>query len=638
MTNFSTHFSNILNKIHDPQVDHLEKEAAAPPIPIPLYIGIAIRRNGNGNGYRFGIYVHDGFWSYDFYREKSSDGTTAQVNEDIVQFIKNYQKDKQCKIAMAGLTNGQDWLLHDLGRKLWFDLDIVPCYLKSSGGSLDEKSCSAARKTIQHISPTGIPGLCRIDVGFRHEVEVDANGKLSFCSLDDYKPFMKDDTWKQILQTSELVRSRGKRIVFFNSTPQGGGVAIIRHSTIRFFKLLGINAHWFVMKPNPEVFEITKKKFHNVLQGVAPKDTEFTDANAATYEKWCMTNVDSYWKDEDSPVTKADVIVIDDPQPSGMIPLLKKINPHATFVYRSHIEVRSDLIKDPDTIQNRVWRYLWKNISQCDIFISHPIDAFIPDDVKESTLHVEKMPAVTDPCDGLNKHLDEDSLKYYHLLFNRTAFDQIQRRVDFSRPYFIQISRFDPSKGIPDLIEAYLRFRENMNKEENQDGNEERFEIPQLVITGHGSIDDPEGTFIYRSIMTLLDGLKKTEYSDYVDDIIVVRLGPSDQMLNAILASAMCAFQMSHREGFEVKVSEALLKGVPVVAYASGGIPLQIRDGVDGHLLERRDVSAVTNIMHRLATDKDHLRYLQTHARNDNREWVLTPSNVLRWNQIMLRT
>lgn len=643
--------------VHDENAVHRHVDAV--PIPVPLYVGISLEipddhfgnddiadknnndnnDDNNNNGFpnetgdttcRYGIYVHDGFWSYD-YHEDHVDASTETMFESILDFLCSYQREKQCKIVIAGLVNCSEHILHMLGKKLWFELDIVPCILSASGRDLDEKACSAARKSQQWISPTGLPGLCKIEMGFRHEVEVDANGRIKFCSLDDYRNFFSEEIWAELLATSELIRRKDKRIVFFNSTPQGGGVAIIRHSTVRMFKMLNIDAHWFVMKPNPEVFEITKKKFHNVLQGVAPVDTEFTRQDRKLYEKWCKSNVDSYWSGNDSPLLSADMIVIDDPQPTGIIPWLKKLNSHAIYVYRSHIEMRSDLIRDGTTIQNRIWNYLWNNIRQCDVFVSHPVDRFVPDDVRESGMIVYKMPASTDPCDGLNKRLDDYSLRYYQLIFNRISFDQTERKVDFARPYFVQISRFDPSKGIPDLIDAYIKFRRQIAS----DSDLARLS-PQLVITGHGSIDDPEGSVVYRMVMKLLEN-KKREDAAIVENIVVVRLGPSDQLLNAILQGATCAFQLSHREGFEIKVSEALLKGVPVVAYRTGGISLQIRDEIDGHLLPAGDVDAVAETMKKLYCDKQHLSNLKRNAAFDNREWILTPSNVIHWNRLMLR-
>jgi alpha,alpha-trehalose phosphorylase (configuration-retaining) len=614
------------------------------PIPIPLYIGIALTSNAQRDSTKFGIYIYDGHWSYESYKEDentpSSIKSAACVKDKIIQFLKTYQRDHKCKIIIAGLVHCENQSLADLKRRLWFDLDILPCIIKATGTSLEETACSAARKASRYISPTGIPSLCRIQVGYRHEVEVDGNGSLTYCTLNDYKPFFTVETWDNLLKTTVAVSKRNKRIVFFNSTPQGGGVSIIRHSSIRLFKLLGIHAHWFVTKPNPEVFEITKKKFHNVLQGVAPssESAELTESDMRTYERWCESNVNAYWNNMDSPICKADVIVMDDPQCSGIIKLLKKINTTAKVVYRSHIEIRSDLTDCTNTVQHRVWNYLWENIRLCDIFVGHPVDRFIPESVKQSGMKIIQMPAVTDPCDGLNKPLDDFALRYHRLLFNRSAFDQMQNRVDFTRPYYIQIARFDPSKGISDLIHAYLGFRKKINSQSTFESSEHsNSSIPQLIISGHGSIDDPEASTIHSHIIDLLESIAKDDWvrQSVIPDIIIVRLGPSDQILNAILTGAECAFQLSHREGFEIKISESLLKGIPVVAYDSGGIPLQIRDGIDGYLVESGNVKQVAQLMYDLYRDKQHLSKLK-HGMFCNREWILTPSNIIRWNQMML--
>ena len=608
------------------------------PVPHPLFIGICLQYEWPA---QFGIYVHDGFWSYDFHnKEYTGDPVCTDkecrdddLHDEVIRYLQQYQVDHHCKIIMAGLVNStEDIRLRNLGRKLWKDLDILPCIINATGTSIDEKACSVARKTTQWLTPSLIPGLSKVHVGYRHEVEVDANGRMAFADLEDYQPFISPETWKEILQTSALVKEKGKRIVFFNSTPQGGGVAIIRHSTLRFFKLLGIDAHWFVMKPNPEVFEITKKKFHNVLQGVAPADTCLTEADKTLWQNWCKNNVESYWTEEDCPVSQADVIVIDDPQPSGMITRLKEINPTATFVYRSHIELRSDLIRDPTTETHKVFTFLWDQIQKCDIFISHPVAKFVPDIVKASSIKVIEMPAITDPIDGLNKNLDSYAENYYQLLFNRIELDQSGKRVDLSRPYFIQVARFDPSKGIPELIDSYMKFRKRKEVIAL-----DLQEIPQLVITGVGSVDDPEGSVLYDATIDKVKRLgKQKNGKEITEDIHVARLGPSDQMLNAMLTRALAAFQNSSREGFEVKVSEALLKGVPVVGTETGGIPLQIKDRHDGFLVPVGDIKRVAEVMSKLTIDKEYTKMLSTNAKKELREHVLTPVNVIRWNKILL--
>jgi len=54
----------------------------------------------------------------------------------------------------------------------------------------------------------------------------------------------------------------------------------------------------------------------------------------------------------------------------GLIPLIKKFRPDLPIVYRSHIEIRSDLVHIKGSPQEEVWKYLWNNIQLADLFIS----------------------------------------------------------------------------------------------------------------------------------------------------------------------------------------------------------------------------------------------------------------------------
>lgn len=119
--------------------------------------------------------------------------------------------------------------------------------------------------------------------------------------------------------------------------------------------------------------------------------------------------------------------------------------------------------------------FLWQFIQHADLFIAHPMDNFIPDVVPRK--NVVLMPATTDPLDGLNKSLDPWCTDYYQQVFNRVCIDQGANEVDWSRPYIVQVARFDPSKGIPDVLESYRLLREKMAA----NGIEE-FDTPQLVI------------------------------------------------------------------------------------------------------------------------------------------------------------
>ena len=152
--------------------------------------------------------------------------------------------------------------------------------------------------------------------------------------------------------------------------------------------------------------------------------------------------------------------------------------------------------------------------------------------------------------------------------------------------------------------------------------------IPQLVICGVGSVDDPDATLVYDETMAILDD---DTYTSIRHDICVARLPPIDTLLNALLRGAVVALQLSHREGFEVKVTEALKKGIPVIAYRAGGIPLQIQHGHGGFLVDVGGTGQVAEYLFQLLTD-DHLhRRMSDEATKNVTEEYWNVFQVLNW-------
>lgn len=304
---------------------------------------------------------------------------------------------------------------------------------------------------------------------------------------------------------------------------------------------------------------------------------------------------------------------------AGIIPYIKKLNPKCKLIFRSHIEIRSDLVSTPETEQNHVWTYLSQYVLQTDLFISHPVSSFIPPNIPSPKVLL--MPASTDPIDGLNKPLSVETIEYYQAVFNRISVDTTGRAIDFTRPYLVQIARFDPSKGIPDVIKAYELFRRKLKEK-----GVSREATPQLVLAGHGSVDDPDGNIIFEQVLEMLG---EERYRWVLEDICVARyvyispslklshlyiqpflftfpsLPPSDQLLNTLLTSALIALQLSIREGFEIKVTESIAKGVPVIAYAAGGIPHQIQHSRTGFLVPVGDIDQVVEYLVLLCSDRE---------------------------------
>lgn len=110
-----------------------------------------------------------------------------------------------------------------------------------------------------------------------------------------------------------------------------------------------------------------------------------------------------------------------------------------------------------------------------------------------------------------------------------------------------------------------------------------------------------------------------------------MRLASNDQLLNALLSASHTVLQLSTREGFEVKVSEALHKGKPVIATDRGGIPLQIQPGKNGYLVKPGDHRAVAKHLLELYTDEGLYKKMSEFARNSVSDEVGTVGNALSW-------
>ncbi|MEX1112305.1 MAG: glycosyltransferase [Candidatus Andersenbacteria bacterium] len=523
-------------------------------------------------------------------------------HEEILNWIRKYTAQNNMKIVAAALLGSAE--ADRLGSELWLSLDIVPV-IKHGNEPINETTVQEAARTVSQQFDEH--NLVKV-------VPTDTNEVIpSFLvTLKDYEKTVPQTAWAYLHELSQEFRERNSRMVFFNATPQGGGVALMRHAQMRLYRLLGLDIHWHAMQPNAEVFEITKTKLHNVLQAVAPEGVELTDHDKQLYSAWSSDNAEHFKQ----VIQESNVIVIDDPQPSGMMPYIKEHNPEAPLMYRSHIHLDNELLAKQDTPQQRTWDFLWQNIKLADTFISHPIERFIPHTAAATAV---AMPAATDPLDGLNKPLTETDMDYYLGLFNKILLEHAQKPLDRSRPYIVQIARFDPSKGIPDVIEAYVQLRKKLGTE---------YPVPQLVLAGHGSIDDPDGVPVYNMTMRMC---QEDRYRPYAEDIKVVRLHHNDQILNALMRGSKIALQLSHREGFEVKVTEALHKGKPVIAFEAGGIPLQIKHETTGYLEKIGDVSAVAQRLYDLLTDEklyERMSQSTTATLNPN---YFTVYNAIKW-------
>lgn len=148
-----------------------------------------------------------------------------------------------------------------------------------------------------------------------------------------------------------------------------------------------------------------------------------------------------------------------------------------------------------------------------------------------------------------------------------------------------------------------------------------------MLVCGHGSVDDPDGSIVYEAALGFVE-----QHLEHIRSLIcIMRIGPSDQMLNALLSKAKIVLQLSTREGFEIKVSEALHKGKPVIATLAGGIPLQIQHRKNGFLVDVGDTEAVAKHLFELWTDPELYARISRYAANSVSDEVSTVGNTLSW-------
>lgn len=536
-------------------------------------------------------------------------GETLDIS--ISKWITQLTKKADFKIIGAGILGDSEKLA--VSSRLWLEHDIVPINLKRKY-RIDKVEVLRLRLEAKHLFDKN--GVLKVNTKRSQEVTVQ-----DLVSLQEYRKITSRQRFDALVTLAKEYKELDGRLIFINATPQGGGVALMRHALIRLYRLFDCNVRWYtLLNKNTEFFNITKKKFHNILQSVAPSDLVLTEEDIQVYKNEIKRNV----KCLKSAIKNANVIVIDDPQTSGLIPYIKKINPKSKIIYRSHIHLDTDLMSIKKTPQNTTWNFLWSFIKQCDIFVSHPIEEFVPHNVPKRK--VVFMPAVTDSLDGLNKKLSSIQTRYYLNMFNTVLIQNKQKPIDSSRPYIVQIARFDPSKGIIDVIEAYRALRLRMEKR----GVDKKL-IPQLVIAGHGAVDDPEGNPI---LVETLNIINMYRYHLYAKDIKIARLFHSDQLLNVLLRESNIAMQLSYKEGFEVKVTEAVSKGKPVIAYNSGGIPLQIQHGRNGYIVDPGDTDRVAHYLYKLLTDHElYKRMSKTCVRELNNDFF-TMANATKFLQL----
>ncbi|MGH7195159.1 MAG: glycosyltransferase [Candidatus Saccharimonadales bacterium] len=466
----------------------------------------------------------------------------------------------------------------------------------------------------------------------------------SGLTLKDYKSITRPEDWDYLLGQAETLQ--GKGVVFINPTMEGGGVAMMRPPLVHLLKSLGVDARWYVMNgpgdpeaANPFLFT---KLMHNITQRRTPPDVHISEDGKATHQEWNAEN--SPVLEAQPPIQNADYIIIDDPQPTPLIAGLKQANPSAKFVWRNHIDNDGELMMDPTTPQGEVWQYLRDDchVSQVDAAVFHPVEDFVPADIKEKTFF---MPATVEPHDDLNKPLEQAEINSGIEFINREIaikngeliaegrLDDIQSLLDLNRRRITLVARFDESKGMDKAMALGMRARQMMRETGLEDD-----ELPEVVIVGNGSVDDPSGIPMYEKMLEN----RRVNYNDDKEHVLVMRLKHNYAAMNALMRVSDIGMQTSEAEGCETRITDWIEHGVPVVVSNRGGMPLQIVEGQSGHIIDFDqpdfDIESGAEFINQLLTDPEKYASMSASTRElghkfNSREFTTT-ANATRWLRI----
>ena len=325
---------------------------------------------------------------------------------------------------------------------------------------------------------------------------------------------------------------RGIRVLHLNSTAAGGGVAELLNSLVPLERDCGLQVEWRLLCPDEQLFTVTKG-FHNALQGQPSHLDEEGKRIYLRHNEHCaaMLSPGAY-----------DVVIVHDPQPAALPQFSASDGP--VWIWRCHIDSSQP---DPG-----VWAFLRPCIERYDAAI-FTMKEFVPPDLTGPRLAF--IPPAIDPLSPKNRalprYLCRDEVAHFG--------------IDLARPLLLQVARFDPWKDPQGVIDAYHRVKQQVPQ-------------VQLALVGSRADDDPEGWLIYNLIRKQADG-------DPDLHVLTNLNGVGAHEVNAFQRVADVAIQKSIREGFGLVVSEAVWKETPVVGGNTGGIPLQIQDGVGGFLV-----------------------------------------------------
>ena len=433
------------------------------------------------------------------------------------------------------------------------------------------------------------------------------------------EPLIGRDRTAQFERVAEATQAMlaGASVLNVNSTAAGGGVAEMLQTLLAYARGAGVDARWLVIEGDPAFFAITQR-IHNGLNGSPGDGGELGELELRHYEEVLKHNADELL----ALVQPGDVVLIDDPQPAGLAPAVKRTG--SKVVWRCHVGIDT-----PNEWSERAWEFLRPYLAEVDAIVVSRA-AFAPLWADPARVHVippsiDPFSAKNEPISGRNVRL---TLSFVGLLdggsvppavpFTRRdgSPGRINRRVDvlqtgppapIEAPLVVQVSRWDRMKDMPGVMIGFA-------------GHVDPSLGAHLLLCGPavaGVADDPEAAEVLNECIGLWRQLPHAIRSRI--HLACTPMADADEaasIVNAIQRHAAVVVQKSLAEGFGLTVAEAMWKERPIVASAVGGIADQIDDHEHGLLVdEPTDLAAFGAAVEALIRDRAEAARLAGNAR-----------------------
>jgi trehalose synthase len=431
----------------------------------------------------------------------------------------------------------------------------------------------------------------------------------------------------------------GRELWNVNSTSAGGGVAEMLWSWVGLARGLGVGMRWLTIDGTPQFFTLTKR-LHNLLHGELGDGGELGEEERAVYERVSGANAAAVIER----LAPRDVVFLHDPQTAGLVPHIAASG--RTVIWRCHVGA-----DDGNGYSAAAWDFLESYVTRADACVFSR-DAYVPDYCRGMVTAV--VPPSIDAMSPKNQEMEPRQvraiLRHAGLLagnaeegdpvFERSdgAPQRVGRRCEVislgelpgaDTPLVVQVSRWDRLKDPVGVLRGFAEMA--------PDGTG-----AHLILAGpslNSVADDPDGADVLAEVEDEWRRLApELRTRAHLACLPMEDLDENAAIVNALQRQATVIVQKSLKEGFGLTVTEAMWKGRPVVATATGGILDQIEDGVNGVLLKNPlDLKAFGKAIQELLEAPQRARQIGLAAHEQVRKAFLENRHTLQYVDLLGR-